>query len=156
MAELIIEFLKDYGYLGMGIMAFLAGTVVPIASEVLLIFFLGAGLNAVALTLCATLGNVLGGITCFMAGYLAKKEWVQSFFKIPDRRMRRADRLIGRYGYWTAFFSFVPAIGEVVLIVLGIMRASRGKVFVVMALGKLLRYTLITASAIGVAGLMTS
>ena len=156
MAELIIEFLKDYGYLGMGIMAFLAGTVVPIASEVLLIFFLGAGLNAVALTLCATLGNVLGGITCFMTGYLAKKEWVQSFCKIPDRRMRRADRLIGRYGYWTAFFSFVPAIGEVVLIVLGIMRASRGKVFVVMALGKLLRYTLITASAIGVAGLMTS
>ena len=33
MADLIIEFLKDYGYLGMGIMAFLAGTVVPIASE---------------------------------------------------------------------------------------------------------------------------
>lgn len=41
MAELIIEFLKDYGYLGMGILAFLAGTVVPITSEVLLVFFLG-------------------------------------------------------------------------------------------------------------------
>ena len=40
MAELIIEFLKDYGYLGMGILAFLAGTVVPITSEVLLVFFL--------------------------------------------------------------------------------------------------------------------
>ncbi|MBO5788191.1 MAG: DedA family protein [Bacteroidaceae bacterium] len=156
MAELIIEFLKDYGYLGMGVMAFLAGTVVPIASEVLLVFFLGAGLNAVSLTLCATLGNVIGGITCFMFGYLAKKERVQSFFRIPDKRMKRADRLIAKYGYWTAFFSFVPAIGEVVLIVLGIMRVSRVKVFVVMAIGKLLRYSLITASALGVAGLLAS
>ncbi len=148
---MIIEFLKDYGYLGMGVMAFLAGTIMPIASEVLLIFFLGAGLNAVGLTLSATLGNVLGGVTCFMAGYLANKERVQSFFRISDKKMRRADRLIGKYGYWTAFFSFVPAIGEVVLIVLGFMRASKSMVFVVMAIGKLLRYSLITASAIGIA-----
>lgn len=148
---MIIEFLKDYGYLGMGVMAFLAGTIMPIASEVLLIFFLGAGLNAVGLTLSATLGNVLGGVTCFMAGYLANKERVQSFFRISDKKMRRADRLIGKYGYWTAFFSFVPAIGEVVLIVLGFMRASKSRVFVVMAIGKLLRYSLITASAIGIA-----
>lgn len=151
MDEVIIEFLKDYGYLGMGVMAFLAGTIMPIASEVLLIFFLGAGLNAVGLTLSATLGNVLGGVTCFMAGYLANKERVQSFFRISDKKMRRADRLIGKYGYWTAFFSFVPAIGEVVLIVLGFMRASKSRVFVVMAIGKLLRYSLITASAIGIA-----
>ncbi|MBP3408467.1 MAG: DedA family protein [Bacteroidaceae bacterium] len=152
MGELIIDFLKDYGYVGMGIMAFLAGTVLPIASEVLLVFFLGAGLNAVGLTLSATVGNVLGGITCFLFGYLAKKERVQAFFRIPDRRMRRADRLIDKYGYWTAFFSFVPAIGEVFLVALGIMRASKTKVFVLMALGKLLRYSLIVISAIGIAG----
>ena len=151
MGELIIDFLKDYGYVGMGIMAFLAGTVLPIASEVLLVFFLGAGLNAVGLTVSATIGNVLGCVTCFLFGYLAKKERVQAFFRIPDRRMRRADRLIDKYGYWTAFFSFVPAIGEVFLVALGIMRASKTKVFIMMALGKLLRYSLIVISAIGIA-----
>ena len=151
MGELIIDFLKDYGYVGMGIMAFLAGTVLPIASEVLLVFFLGAGLNAVWLTLSATVGNVLGGVTCFLFGYLAKKERVQAFFRISDRRMRRADRLIDKYGYWTAFFSFIPAIGEVFLVALGIMRASKTKVFITMALGKLFRYSLIVISAIGIA-----
>lgn len=150
MAELIIEFLKDYGYLGMGILAFLAGTVVPITSEVLLVFFLGIGLNAVGLTLAATIGNTLGGITCFMIGYLTTKEKVQKFFKIPDRRMKRADMLIQKYGYWTAAFSFLPVLGEVFLLSLGIMRVNRFMVISLMALGKLFRYSLVVMSAIGI------
>lgn len=150
MAELIIEFLKDYGYLGMGILAFLAGTVVPITSEVLLVFFLGIGLNAVGLTLAATIGNTLGGITCFMIGYLTTKEKVQKFFKIPDRRMKRADMLIQKYGYWTAAFSFLPVLGEVFLLSLGIMRVNRFKVISLMVLGKLFRYSLVVMSAIGI------
>lgn len=150
MADLIIEFLKDYGYLGMGIMAFLAGTVVPITSEVLLVFFLGIGLNAVGLTLAATIGNTLGGVTCFMIGYLTTKEKVQKFFKVPDRRMKRADMLIHKYGYWTAAFSFLPVLGEVFLLSLGIMRVNRFKVISLMALGKLFRYSLVVISAIGI------
>ncbi len=150
MADLIIEFLKDYGYLGMGIMAFLAGTVVPITSEVLLVFFLGIGLNAVGLTLAATIGNTLGGVTCFMIGYLTTKDKVQKFFKVPDRRMKRADMLIQKYGYWTAAFSFLPVLGEVFLLSLGIMRVNRFKVISLMALGKLFRYSLVVISAIGI------
>lgn len=150
MADLIIEFLKDYGYLGMGIMAFLAGTVVPITSEVLLVFFLGIGLNAVGLTVAASIGNTLGGITCFMIGYLTTKEKVQKFFKVPDRRMKRADMLIQKYGYWTAAFSFLPVLGEVFLLSLGIMRVNRFKVISLMALGKLFRYSLVVISAIGI------
>ena len=150
MADLIIEFLKDYGYLGMGIMAFLAGTVVPITSEVLLVFFLGIGLNAVGLTLAATIGNTLGGVTCFMIGYLTTKEKVQKFFKVPDRRMKRADMLIQKYGYWTAAFSFLPVLGEVFLLSLVIMRVNRFKVISLMALGKLFRYSLEVISAIGI------
>lgn len=150
MADLIIEFLKEYGYLGMGIMAFLAGTVVPITSEVLLVFFLGIGLNAVGLTLAATIGNTLGGVTCFMIGYLTTKEKVQKFFKVPDRRMKRADMLIQKYGYWTAAFSFLPVLGEVFLLSLGIMRVNRFKVISLMALGKLFRYSLVVISAIGI------
>ena len=65
--------------------------------------------------------------------------------------MNRADRLIRKYGLWTAFFSFLPAIGEVLLIALGFMRADKTKVLLYMTLGKLVRYSMITISAIGVA-----
>ena len=151
MVDLIIEFLKDYGYWGMGIMAFLAGTIVPITSEVLLLFFLGVGLNAVGLVLAATVGNTIGGITCFMIGYLTTKEKVQKFFKVSDRRMKRADILIQKYGYWTAAFSFLPVLGEVFLLSLGVMRVNRMKVIVLMAAGKLFRYAFVVVSAIGIA-----
>lgn len=151
MVETLIDFFKDYGYWGMGMLSFLSGTVVPIASEVLLVIFLGLGLNAVGITLVAALGNTLGGITCFMLGSLANKEWLLKFFRVPEKQMRRADRIIQKYGYWAAALSFVPALGEALLITLGILRVDKVKVVIVMAAGKLIRYALITASYLGLA-----
>ena len=151
MVESLIDFFKDYGYWGMGVLSFLSGSIVPIASEVLLLFFLGLGLSAVWLTVVATVGNTMGGITCFMLGYLTDKETVQRIFRIPDKRMKRANMLIQKYGYWTAMFSFVPAIGEVVLLVLGIMRVNKYKVI---AVGKFARYAFIAASFYGFSNLL--
>lgn len=153
MGETLIDFFKDYGYWGMGILSFLSGSIVPIASEVLLVFFLNLGLNAVSLTLVATLGNTLGGITCFMIGYLTNKATVQKLFRISDRRMKRADLMIQKYGFWTAALSFVPVIGEALLVALGIMRVDKYKVMSVMAIGKFVRYVLIVASYYGVLNL---
>ncbi|MBQ5752263.1 MAG: DedA family protein, partial [Bacteroidaceae bacterium] len=90
------------------------------------------------------------GITCFMLGYLTSKERVQKLLRIPDRRMKRADALIQKYGYWVASVSFLPAIGEVLLVVLGVMRVNKYKVLAVMAVGKLIRYSFLTASYVGV------
>ena len=149
----MIEFFKDYGYWGMGMLSFLSGTVVPIASEVLLLFFLGLGMNAVMLTVVATIGNTLGGITCFMLGYLADMGMVSRLFRIPEKKMKRADRLIQKYGYWSAALSFLPAIGEVILVALGIMRVNKYKVIAVMTIGKFARYAFVVASFYGVARL---
>ena len=149
--EQMIDFFGPYGYWGMGLAAFLSGTVFPAPSELLLVYMISEKFNVFWLTLAATIGNTLAGVTCFYSGYLAKKEKVMAFFRISDKKMRRADRLIGKYGLWTAFFSFLPAIGEVLLIALGFMRADKTKVFVYMTLGKLLRYSMIAISTVGIA-----
>lgn len=146
----LVSFFSEYGYWGMGVLAFLSGSIVPITSEVLLVFFISLGLNAVALTFVATLGNTLGGVTCYFVGMLANKERVVKMFKITPRRMQRADRIIQRYGYWAALISFVPVLGETLLVLLGIMRVSWWKVAIVMAVGKLIRYGFITLSYAGV------
>ena len=148
-----MDFFKDYGYWGMGVLSFLSGSIVPIASEVLLLFFLGIGMNAVLLTVVATIGNTIGGITCFLLGYLADKEMLWRLFHISDKKMKRADELIQKYGYWVAVLSFLPALGEVILVALGIMRVNKYKVMAVMALGKFLRYAFVAASYYGVASL---
>lgn len=150
----LIQFFAEYGFWGMGVLAFLSGSIVPITSEVLLVFFLSMGLNAVWLTLVATLGNTLGGVTCFFVGWLADKNRVIKMFKITPRRMQRVDRIIQRYGYWAAAISFVPVLGETLLVMLGVMRVTWWKVALVMAAGKLVRYSFITASYSGVAHLL--
>ena len=150
----MINLMSEYGYWGMGVLAFLSGSIVPITSEVLLVFFLSVGLNAVALTLVASFGNTLGGITCFFMGRIVSKEKAVAFFKITPRRMQRADRIIQRYGYWAASISFVPVLGETLLVMLGIMRVSWWRVAIVMAVGKLIRYAFITFSYAGVMQLL--
>jgi membrane protein YqaA with SNARE-associated domain len=76
---------------------------------------------------------------------------VQRFFKVSDKKMKRAEILIQKYGYWTAAFSFLPVLGEVFLLSLGVMRASRLKVILLMAIGKIIRYAFVTISTIGIA-----
>jgi membrane protein YqaA with SNARE-associated domain len=67
--------------------------------------------------------------------------------------MKRADMMIQKYGFWTAALSFVPVIGEALLVALGIMRVDKYKVMSVMAFGKFVRYVLIVASYYGVLNL---
>jgi membrane protein YqaA with SNARE-associated domain len=147
--DFLVEFLSAYGYLGMGVMAFLSGSVLPLTSEVLMILLLGMGLNSFPLVLVSTLGNTIGGVTCFYTGRIVQKETVQRLFKVSDRRMRQADRLIQRYGFWASFFSFVPLIGTAILLTLGVMRVSWWRVTLVMMFGKFLRYLLVAISYTG-------
>ena len=147
--DFLVEFLSAYGNLGMGVMAFLSGSILPLTSEVLMILLLGMGLNSFPLVLVSTLGNTIGGVTCFYTGRIVQKETVQRLFKVSDRRMRQADRLIQRYGFWASFFSFVPLIGTAILLTLGVMRVSWWRVTLVMMFGKFLRYLLVAISYTG-------
>lgn len=155
MVETLIDFLKDYGYWGMALLSFLSGSVIPIASEALLVVLLGVGLNAMWLIVVATVGNTLGGITCFMLGYLTDKQTVKRVFRISDKKMERADSLIQRYGYWAAVLSFMPIIGEAILVALGIMRVDKYKVSIVMAIGKFARYAFVAISYYGISRLFS-
>ena len=154
MVEVLIDFLQDYGYLGMLLLSFLSGSVIPIASEALFVVLLGVGLNAMWLIVVATVGNTLGGITCFMLGYLTDKQTVQRVFSISDKKMERADSLIQKYGYWAAVLSFMPIIGEAILVALGIMRVDKYKVAIVMAIGKFARYAFVAVSYYGISRLL--
>ena len=155
MVETLIDFLKDYGYWGMALLSFLSGSIIPIASEALLVVLLGVGLNATWLIVVATVGNTLGGITCFMLGYLTDKQTVKRVFRISDKKMERADSLIQRYGYWAAVLSFMPIIGEAILVALGIMRVDKYKVSIVMAIGKFARYAFVAISYYGISRLLS-
>jgi membrane protein YqaA with SNARE-associated domain len=134
----------------MGIGAFIAGSVLPMASEVLLVLFLSMGLSPFWLLVWATIGNTIGGFSCYYMARLANRERVERFFKVSPRQMARADRVVQKIGVWAAFFSFVPLLGTAILLLLGFMRVNPMKIAATMTAGKLIRYLVVILSYTGV------
>lgn len=60
--ESLIGILTDYGYAGMLVSAFLAGSVFPLSSEVVMLALMAAGLDPWALVIYGTVGNTLGSM----------------------------------------------------------------------------------------------
>lgn len=144
-----IQFLIDWGYGGMFLSAFLAGTVLPFSSEVVLLACVALGLDPVWSTLATTSGNVLGGLTCCWIGRLGKMEWIEKYFRVDKKQLDKAARFIHGKGSWMALFSFLPVIGDALLIALGLMKANVWIVTLAMGIGKLARYAIIVMTALG-------
>lgn len=140
--DAIVQFLLDYGYWGMFVSAFLAGTVFPFNSELVMVGLATAGLNPVGLIFWGTTGNVLGGMTCYWLGHLGNMNWIEKYGKVKPEKLERARRFVQGRGAWMAVFAFLPILGSAISIVLGMMRANIWITILAMALGKAGRYLL--------------
>lgn len=153
--DAVIQFMTEWGYLGMFLSALIAGTVVPFSSEAVLVACIGMGLNPAACILVATAGNMVGGLTCYWLGSLGNMRWIEKYFGVDRKKLERAERFVGGRGAWMAFFMFIPFLGEAIGVLLGLMRANVWITTVAMLLGKALRYTAIAATALGLTTLFT-
>lgn len=135
-----VPFLLEYGYVGMFVAAFLSGSVVPFSSELVMFGLIQMGLDPWITVLFGTLGNTLGSMTCYWVGLLGNMRWVEKLFHVSPKQMARAERFVRGRGAWMAFFCFLPALGEAIAIVLGMMKARQWLVILSMTLGKWMRY----------------
>ena len=76
--EYIISLLISYGYWGMLITAFVAGSFFPFSSEAVMTGLLAAGLDPWGLIIYGTIGNVAGGMFNYFVGRMGKLEWIRS------------------------------------------------------------------------------
>ena len=67
-----MEFLQEWGYLGLFIGTFLSATIIPFSSDFLIIGLLLSGSNPIISLIVATIGNWLGGLLSFWIGWLGK------------------------------------------------------------------------------------
>lgn len=152
--EQLLDILTNYGPWGMFIAAFLAGSILPFSSETIMITLLAMGLNPWALLLYASIGNSLGGVTCYFIGRLTTPEKVQQLFRIKPRNMERARKLVLRWGPWMGLLCWLPILGEAILVTLGIMRSHPLLTNIMMLIGRTLRYAAILFSAMGISKLL--
>ncbi|MDR1920038.1 MAG: VTT domain-containing protein [Tannerellaceae bacterium] len=135
-----MDILIEYGYLGVFIASFLAATILPFSSEVVLTGVLFAGASSTPCLLAASLGNSLGGLTCYWIGRLGKMEWIEKYLKLKKEKLLRVQDWVSRKGAWAAFFVFLPGIGDFIAVALGFLRANVWLVAFWMTAGKVLRY----------------
>lgn len=153
--DAILQFLIDWGYLGLFIGSFVAGSIVPFSSEAILMACIGPlGLDPYICTLSATAGNVAGGMTCYWVGHLGNMHWIEKYFHVEKEKIEQAERFVQGRGAWMGFFAFIPFLGEAISIVLGMMRANIWIVTLSMTLGKLLRYALLAWGMVEAASLL--
>jgi membrane protein YqaA with SNARE-associated domain len=143
----VIDILSSYGYWGMLLAAFLAGSVFPFSSETVMLLLLGSGLDNWQLVIYGSIGNTLGSVFNYYVGRMGNPEWIERVLKIKKQNMERAQRFMAGRGAWMGFFAFLPIIGSAITVTLGFMRANVLISFISIAIGKFLRYWLLVYGA---------
>jgi membrane protein YqaA with SNARE-associated domain len=135
----MVDFI-ELGLLGLFIASFLAATVVPFSSELVFSGMVFGGLDPWLCVFVATLGNWLGGMTCYYLGRLGKIEWIEKYLRIKEERLHSFMAKVHKYGDWFAFFSFLPGIGDLIAVASGFLRCRWWIVALAMLIGKFVRY----------------
>ena len=135
-----MEGLFDYSLWGLFLASFLAATVVPFSSEALLTFLIINGTDAYTAVLVATAGNWLGGMSSYAIGYMGKWVWIEKYLRIKRETIEKWHDRLYRKGAIFAFLSWVPAVGDIFAVGLGLLRSSIPITAGAMLAGKFLRY----------------
>lgn len=152
--DAIIQFFIDWGYLGLFLSAFVAGSILPFSSEVVLTVLVQMGLSPMWCLLWASIGNTLGGVLCYWLGWLGNMEWIERWLKVKPENLEKVEKWVQRYGAWMGFFSVLPWVGEAIVVLLGLMRSNIYLTSFTMFLGKAIRYALIILALEGVNSLL--
>ena len=124
--------------------AFLAATVFPAQSELVLGYLLGRGEHSWALLLViATVGNVLGSLVNWWLGRMVERFRDRRWFPIGDRSLNRAQRWYARWGKWSLLLSWAPLIGDALTVIAGMLRTPLAIFIPLVVVAKAGRYCVI-------------
>jgi membrane protein YqaA with SNARE-associated domain len=138
-----LSFWIEWGWLGMFLSSFLAGTVIPLNSEIVLLALIAIGASPFGIILVATLGNWMGGVTTYFLGLWGSSENLKRYFNVSPEKIKQQQAVIRKWGSTMALLSWVPIIGNILTAALGFYRVSYKKVLVLMLIGKAVRYILL-------------
>lgn len=139
-----MEYLTELGYLGLFISAFLAATILPLSSEIVLSALLLSGLSPTTLVIIATTGNVLGSLTNYILGYYLSLVVIKKWLRMTEEDFVRAEQRFVKYGMFSLCFAWVPIIGDPLTVMAGILRVRLRWFILLVTAGKLLRYIVIS------------
>ena len=131
------------GYLSLFITGFIAATLLPASSELLLLALYQQGGLVWALWLSATLGNTLGSCVNWFLGREVLRFQHKRWFPVTPGQLQRAGDQFNRYGIWSLLFAWLPVVGDPLTFVAGILRIRFGLFLALVLTGKGIRYAVL-------------
>lgn len=138
--EAIIEFLQQWGYIGV----FLGATLPIMSADALILSLLAVGGNPVLAVVSATMGNWVGSMLSYWLGRLGKWEWIEKYFKVKEESMEKQRARVEKFGSLLGLATGIPLIGDVFAVALGFFRINPWKCAPSILIGKGVRFTIVT------------
>ncbi len=130
------------GYWGLFVASFLSATIVPFSSEAVLLGMIVAGFDPVLTTIIATLGNWLGSMFTFWLGYVGNIERIEKWLRISKEKTDKYKVVTKKYGAWFGLLVWVPIIGDVLAVCMGLVRTPVVMSMILILIGKAVRYSI--------------
>ena len=132
------------GYFGIFLAAFLAATILPAPSEIIILLAFQANFTVEYVILFATLGNSFGSFTNYYIGRFGIQLFNAKNNAFKENRKQYWIQKSNKYGYWLGFLAWVPIVGDPLIILLGVLKINYKPLFVTITFGKLIRYLILS------------
>lgn len=149
----MVDFISTHGYPALFLLSFLAATILPLGSEWLLATLVVQGMDPLFAVTVATAGNTLGACTTFAIGIYGGPFLIERVLRINSGSQAKAKKFFGKYGVWSILFSWLPIVGDPLCLVAGALRVRFGMFVILVLIGKLARYGIISLTAFNYQGL---
>jgi membrane protein YqaA with SNARE-associated domain len=147
--------LAVWGLPGLFLAAMLAGSIVPMPSEAVLVAVLAGGVSPVTAVTVATGGNVLGALSLYLLGRWGAsggggrlEQWLARRKDREAPRLERARLRLQRWGAPVLILSWLPLVGDAFVLAAGLVGVRVVPFLVFTTVGKGLRYVFVAVSAV--------
>lgn len=133
-----------FSYSQLLIISFLAATILPFSSEVVLTtMYLSNSFETYFLLIFTSIGNILGSVTNW---YLGKKITIfqnRKWFPVSTEQLERSRKYFQKYGLWSLLLSWVPIIGDPLTLLAGVLKVRFSIFLLLVSISKISRYIFI-------------
>lgn len=131
------------GYVLLFISGFLAATLLPASSELLLLTLYQQGYQPVILWLVASAGNTLGSCVNWWLGVRLRVFSSKRWFPFSAKSLARAEQFFQRFGLISLLFAWLPIVGDPLTLIAGVLRVRFRFFLALVLLGKAARYAVL-------------
>ena len=144
---------QDYGILGLFLNSLLSATAIPLPTEILTSALLVGGEGEYLVIIALVTGSTIGGTINYFIGFGGNKLFKKFKKKQNEKDVKdqnKSHKILDKFGWMAVFFaSWIPVLGDIILISAGAKKMKLTKFLLFMVSGKIVK-SVIVVTGLGV------